>query len=313
LSWTKISIVTITWSIADVERDTGLSKDTLRVWERRYGFPRPRRDAFGERSYTAAQVDKLRVVKRLLDAGYRPGGLVSRPMGELRGLAGDDSSVRDAPPADELRDWLALLRGNEAGALRERLALAEGRLGLRSVVLDIVAPLTRFVGEAWMRGELRIYEEHLFTECVETVLRGKLGGLLSQPGGARVLLATTPGEPHGLGLLMAQAVLALEGCTCLSLGVQVPLDDIVAAAADCRADIVALSVSGCQKRSAAIGSIEQLRRRLPVRIALWVGGSAPALRRFALDGVTRVPTLEAIGAALRLASRPPVAVAAADG
>jgi methanogenic corrinoid protein MtbC1 len=204
-------------------------------------------------------------------------------MGELRGLAGDDSSVRAAPPADELRDWLALLRGNEAGALRERLALAEGRLGLRSVVVDIVAPLTRFVGEAWMRGELRIYEEHLFTECVETVLRGKLGGLLSQPGGARVLLATTPGEPHGLGLLMAQAVLALEGCTCLSLGVQVPLDDIVAAAADCRADIVALSVSGCQKRSAAIGSIEQLRRRLPVRIALWVGGSAPALRRFALD------------------------------
>ena len=32
-------------TIADVERDTGLSKDTLRVWERRYGFPLPLRDA----------------------------------------------------------------------------------------------------------------------------------------------------------------------------------------------------------------------------------------------------------------------------
>ena len=32
-------------SIAAVERDTGLSKDTLRVWERRYGFPSPGRDA----------------------------------------------------------------------------------------------------------------------------------------------------------------------------------------------------------------------------------------------------------------------------
>ncbi|MET1081887.1 MAG: MerR family transcriptional regulator, partial [Burkholderiales bacterium] len=28
-------------SIATVERDTGLSKDTLRMWERRYQFPRP--------------------------------------------------------------------------------------------------------------------------------------------------------------------------------------------------------------------------------------------------------------------------------
>ncbi|MGA0116507.1 MAG: MerR family transcriptional regulator, partial [Burkholderiales bacterium] len=32
------------YNIAAVERDTGLSKDTLRVWERRYGFPAPVRD-----------------------------------------------------------------------------------------------------------------------------------------------------------------------------------------------------------------------------------------------------------------------------
>ena len=69
----------LTLSIAAVERDTGLSKDTLRVWERRYGFPAPRRDAIGERAYTLEQVDKLRIVKRLLDAGHRPGRIVPLP------------------------------------------------------------------------------------------------------------------------------------------------------------------------------------------------------------------------------------------
>ncbi|NBW47360.1 MAG: MerR family transcriptional regulator, partial [Betaproteobacteria bacterium] len=59
-------------SIASVERDTGLSKDTLRVWERRYGFPQPTRDALGERAYPLEQVERLRLVKRLLDAGHRP-------------------------------------------------------------------------------------------------------------------------------------------------------------------------------------------------------------------------------------------------
>ena len=39
-----------TWSIAEVERETGLGKDTLRVWERRYGFPVPQRDRLGERA-----------------------------------------------------------------------------------------------------------------------------------------------------------------------------------------------------------------------------------------------------------------------
>ena len=62
--------------IAAVERDTGISKDTLRVWERRYGFPSPLRDATGERVYPAAQVQRLRMLKRLLDTGHRPGRVV---------------------------------------------------------------------------------------------------------------------------------------------------------------------------------------------------------------------------------------------
>ncbi|RYD60733.1 MAG: MerR family transcriptional regulator, partial [Verrucomicrobiaceae bacterium] len=52
--------------IAAVERDTGISKETLRVWERRYGFPAPERDASGERLYPSEQVQRLRLVKRLL-------------------------------------------------------------------------------------------------------------------------------------------------------------------------------------------------------------------------------------------------------
>ena len=54
-------------TIAGVERDTGLSKDTLRVWERRYGCPVPARDAHGERVYSQEQLELLRLVKRLLD------------------------------------------------------------------------------------------------------------------------------------------------------------------------------------------------------------------------------------------------------
>jgi len=63
---------TLTLSIAAVERDTGLSKDALRIWERRYGFPTPQRDGSGERAYPLEQVEKLRIVKRLMDGGHRP-------------------------------------------------------------------------------------------------------------------------------------------------------------------------------------------------------------------------------------------------
>ena len=59
-------------NISAVERETGLSKDVLRVWERRYAFPKPSRDENGERVYTAAEIAKLRAIKRLMDVGLQP-------------------------------------------------------------------------------------------------------------------------------------------------------------------------------------------------------------------------------------------------
>jgi hypothetical protein len=104
----------ISLSIAAVERDTGLSKDTLRVWERRYGFPLPQRDAIGERAYPLDQVERLRIVKRLLDAGHRPGRVVALPLPALQQLA--DSTV-DHPQrgagglgAGDLRQLVDLMR-----------------------------------------------------------------------------------------------------------------------------------------------------------------------------------------------------------
>ena len=70
--------------IAAVERETGINKETLRVWERRYGFPTPWRDATGERLYPPEQVHKLRLVRRLMDAGHRPGRVVGAPVEGVR-------------------------------------------------------------------------------------------------------------------------------------------------------------------------------------------------------------------------------------
>ena len=110
----------------------------------------------------------------------------------------------------------------------------------------------------------------------------------------RVLLTTVPGEQHGLGLLMAEAMLVLEDCCCQSLGVQTPLAEIPSAAAAHRADIVALSFSTMMSSKAVIESLTELRSTLPPQVLLWAGGGTPVLRRRAIDGVVPITTLEAI-------------------
>jgi methanogenic corrinoid protein MtbC1 len=100
-----------------------------------------------------------------------------------------------------------------------------------------------------------------------------------------VLLATFPDEAHGLGLLMAQALLALEGCPCTSLGVCVPLAQIVAAAATLRADIVGLSFTASVNPAHVLRGLQRLRGELPREQSLWAGGSSPVLARLRIAGV----------------------------
>lgn len=295
----------LTLSIAAVERDTGLSKDTLRVWERRYGFPQPTRDAIGERAYPLDQVERLRVVKRLLDAGHRPGRVVALPHAALCQLA--DSTVGQprqpalaALGAGELRQLVDLLRRHEAAAVRQLLSLQLARLGVRGFVVDVIAPLNQAIGDAWMRGELEVFEEHLYSELVQAALRQALATI--PPSAAadapRVLLTTLPGEPHGLGLLMAEAILALEGCTCLSLGVQTPVLETAKAATALRADVVALGFAGSLGLKQVLDSLAELRAALPGPVQIWAGGNAPGLQRRAMDGVRLIDALAEIPEAL---------------
>ena len=228
--------------ITAVERDTGISKDTLRVWERRYGYPAPLRDALGERVYPIEQVQRLRLLKRLLDAGHRPGRVV--PM--QADLPETAATLPATPLRADLLRYLDLLRSHDVDGLRRALSQALLRMGLGAFVLELVAPLTTQVGEFWMRGELEVFEEHIYTESLQLVLRHAVQAAppLALAERPRVLLTTLPGEQHGLGLLMVEALLTLEGCQCLSLGVQTPQEELPRAAAAHRADIVALSFSG---------------------------------------------------------------------
>ncbi|MDQ3061086.1 MAG: MerR family transcriptional regulator [Pseudomonadota bacterium] len=288
-------------SIAAVKRDTGLSKDTLRVWERRYGFPCPDRDSAGDRVYPPEQVQRLRAIRRLMDAGHRPGRIVALEPQALQALAAavpqaQPAGMSSLDPALGPDFFLDLIVRHDVQNLRRELGQCVLRLGLVRFITAVMAPLNTAVGEAWMQGRLQVFEEHLYTECVTGVMRHAIGGMASPQGTGvpRVLLTTFSNEPHGLGLLMVEALLALEGCHCLSLGPQTPMADIVQAAAAHDADIVALSFSALLGGKAVMASLAELRGQLPPRRAVWAGGQCPALYQQKMPGVLALHALESL-------------------
>jgi len=286
--------------ISGVERETGLSKDVLRMWERRYGFPKPVRDENGERQYSVVEVAKLRAIKRLMDVGMRPGKIVGAAIDELNALADRRIERRslEAPAAIE-RDLVELVRGHDALALQTAIANQLMRQGLQRFVLETMAPLARAVGDAWMRGELQVFEEHLYSEQLHIALRTAINAFPRPAGTPRVLLTTFPGEQHGLGLLMVEALLVPEGAQCISLGVQTPLEDIRRAALAYGADVVAVSFSNAFAVRQASDGLAALRRQLPPAVSLWAGGDMTRRVRRTLPGVVLISELAGTLGALK--------------
>ncbi|WP_298398347.1 MerR family transcriptional regulator [uncultured Azonexus sp.] len=283
------------FNIAAVERETGLSKDVLRVWERRYGFPSPERDSTGERQYSAEQVDRLCQIKRLMDRGHRPGKLIALPTEELAVLAPRHATPAGEPAAsadtDDLAALIELIRRHDATGFTQAMQQRVARQGLQRFVQDTIAPLSWQIGQAWESGRIEVFEEHLFTELSKRLLRQNIAALPAGRGHPRILLTTVPEEQHVLGLLMAEALFCLEGAECIPLGTQMPLMEIVRASEAHAADIVALSFSSAFPARQVAPLLQQLRAMLPAEVSLWAGG-AGVQRSAAIPGVSLLLTLE---------------------
>ncbi|MCC2673730.1 MAG: putative transcriptional regulator, MerR family [Ramlibacter sp.] len=278
--------------IAEVEQATGIARATLRIWERRYGFPRPGRDARGERTYPQEQVRKLRRIAELMMHGYRPGRLVQLAPEELAGLdlpGAPTHAGRDPASSAAADPVLEPLHHHDPLALRHALERRIRSSGLAGFVCQDMPRMNAVVGDAWSCGALEVFEEHMYTEAVQQLLRAHLAALPpARPGAPRVLLATLPEESHGLGLLMAQAMFTLEGWSCTSLGVRVPVGQVLAACQAMRPDVVGLSYTASANPAHVLRGLEQLRAELPQGMPLWCGGSSPVIARRRVPGVQYV-------------------------
>jgi methanogenic corrinoid protein MtbC1 len=279
--------------IRAVEHETCIPKETLRMWERRYGFPNPKRSQAGDRFYSVADVAKLRLVKRLVDRGRRPGSIVRMPHKQLESLAGalveTERATAKCEPAVTGVELLEAGRYADFGRwLKKRLH----RDGLHGFILDVARPLTLEVGALWECGDLAVFQEHAFTVQMAEVLRSGIASLAAGNRRPAILLTTLAHEQHGLGLLMLEALLSLQGATCISLGTQMPIDEIAGCVAANKVDVVALSFSAHYPPRMMRSDLRALRAALPKSVEIWAGGAAVAKAPPDLPGISMRPELE---------------------
>ena len=260
------------YPIGVIERDTGIGRDTLRVWERRYGFPDPVRNAKGERAYPEIQLRRLQRIRRLLDRGMRPGKLLPLSEDALDGL---EASLQPAAPQildETVRDILDAIRSADAWQVESLLRRQYEKQRMQAFILRTVVPLLHRVGELWIGGKLQVFQEHFLSEQLTRFLNTEISALQKSAGKPRVVLATLPGEEHTLGLLMLAAMLSSRGISVINLGGEVPMDQIGHTAQQFHADVVGITFSASYQYRNIRQHLLELRELLADDVDIWTGG-----------------------------------------
>ena len=258
------------YSIGEAARAAGMTPQALRMWEERYGRPQAVRLPSGHRRYTDEQVRWLRRMSEALARGHRPAAIVHLSDDELMELLDASEVSEELGKGPRLMlDWLRSYGADQIRAWLEARWDPENSLAFLE---EEIAPLLRAVGRSWADGELDVRHEHFLSELLEDELRRRRGEFQPSAGAPTAVLATLPGELHGIGLQMAALSAAAHGLHVRVLGVNTPVESIVRAATEVRADVVAVSVSSGHGGPDTDRTLVALRKSLPSSILLVAGG-----------------------------------------
>jgi DNA-binding transcriptional MerR regulator len=260
--------------IGELSRRVGVPPELLRAWEQRYGLLQPVRSAGGFRLYTTTDANRVRAMRRYLDAGISAAQAARLALAEQASEAGDEGgSAGLAPLASDLGEALDRLDEPGAHAALDRLL---ARFTLETVLRDVLLPYLHELGERWERGEASVAQEHF----ASNVLRGRLLGLArgwGQSAGPRAVLACAPGELHDLPLIMFGLALARRGWSITYFGPDTPIATIQEALEQVEPRLVVVSATTSQRLRAAQAQLTELARH--VAIALAGAGATDRLAR----------------------------------
>lgn len=269
-SCTVLAMTAPSLRIGELSRRVGVSPELLRAWERRYGLLEPARTDGGLRLYSPEDVRRVRAMQAHLQSGLSAAE-AARLARSAEPAAAEPSEGPELQDAAELRAALDGLDAQGAHLILDRVL---ARYTLETVLVSVVLPYLRDLGERWERGEASVVQEHF----ASNLLRGRLLALArgwERGAGPAALLACAPGEQHDLPLIMFGLALRAQGWRVVFLGADTPLESIAEAAEGLRPALVVVSAIRSETFARERAGLAAVAREF--RVGLGGAGAEPEL------------------------------------
>lgn len=284
-----------TYNLKAVVRETGLKPDTLRVWERRYGLPQPKRTDGGHRLYSQQDINIL----KWLVARQKEGLSISRAVELWRQLEAEGKSPMAQMPysssfvaksaiapasgqtLEQLRNaWVDACMGFDEQIAERILTQAFALYPPEVTCTQLLMPALAKIGQGWYEGKYTVQQEHFASALAMRRLEALLAATPAPTRPERIIIGCPPDEEHTLGPLLLSLLLRRRGWDVIYLGANVPLLHLETTVTTTKPQLIVLSAQRLPT-AAALQEMAFLVERQ--NIALAFGGqifnNSPALRK----------------------------------
>ena len=229
------------FSIQLVSKLTGLSVHTLRTWEKRYTFVKPKRLTNGRRQYSKTELDQIWVLSELVKMGFSIGEIANYDKELLESLYRQHTGKKFSKnqnlklfenPKEDFEQCqkilLKAIQGYKLNIITNELIKISKLINHRQLALNVLVPLVQEIGNRVMSGKLTMSQEH----ALSALIRFHVGPLLFAPQNDRkrkvtkIILSTPTNELHEFGIIVSALLCHFHAVEFMFLGTNLPATSI---------------------------------------------------------------------------------------
>lgn len=273
-------------SIGALARAIGVPVETLRTWERRYGFPQPIRTPRGHRRYSMETLERLRAVVSALREGHSASTVMRAEPPALNVLSQTTKrpKTRRKLRADRAREeaaallerWFALVRINDHRQLRRELTAALNQLGPQAFFEELLDPFEVSLRKSATARGLNERYASVALDSIEELLSRFARPLMTAAYGPLIAWASPLRECQDFDFTRVVMLLALNNLRVIDLGPNAKVPVLARSLREQGAQALVLSVSPEVRCAMLSAYCDEIHAELGSAFCIVAGGSGLA-------------------------------------
>jgi DNA-binding transcriptional MerR regulator len=217
-----------TYSIKDLEQLSGIKAHTLRIWEQRYDFIKPKRTETNIRYYDDQDLKLILNVSLLKDNGHKISTISRMAYDQMQKEVIKLTEKRLSYPEQIHALTLAMIDHDEE-RFEKIMSTIILQLGFEDTMIKVIYPFLIKIGVLWQTGSISPSQEHFISGLIRQKIIVAIDGLFVPAAeyDKKYLLFLPEKELHELSLLFSAYLIKSRKNKVIYIGQNTPFEDLI--------------------------------------------------------------------------------------